>query len=580
MIGSQDTWVQMPTVDLYDTQMMLAAVNAARDMYNRNEQRIKEFNEKYGDFTTPIIADQDWYNREMLGKVYGTINDIYAQGGDPLRNSQDRLRISMMLNSLPYGEYARKKLRSENAKEWFKNMAILNAKGKYDKDFSDFLGENPNQWALNDPGTTSPTEFSTLKEATNDWYNNRTPRSATAEEKQRLGLDPNYDYTLFTDTDLMNIARDQTPGWNNSAISKYYRNLAEKQVASRGIPYTQEDVERQLQRNIASAQQEWKVDPIRGKADEFALDDYRTNNDIRAAGAKEAIQHKYWELQHGYDLDGDGVVTKSERKTVTATINNKSKDEESSYLQDQFDKGVHAYVTGEAGYNLTSKQLEDDSKNFASRAFADTKQLRYATSKEAWQKEKNKYLANKTKRGILDPTALTSYREPVKDMTDAVYIRPGDINKLSNSDELVSRTFGGARRGKERFNTDRTVLKNIGSDNIKMQFTDETYTAPLRYNSGVRAEQRQRVRLYHDIDDPSDATGKTKKTVEIPGDWWFLVQSGDYHRGTYEQKGSDVITYAPSGISNTWSDDIMGEIEPYDRAVNKTVGRKPIKNYE
>ena len=66
---------------------MLAAVNAARDMYNRNEQRIKEFNEKYGDFTTPIIADQDWYNREMLGKVYGTINDIYAQGGDPLREA-------------------------------------------------------------------------------------------------------------------------------------------------------------------------------------------------------------------------------------------------------------------------------------------------------------------------------------------------------------------------------------------------------------------------------------------------------------------------------------------------------------
>ena len=303
MIGSQDTWVQMPTVDLYDTQMMLAAVNAARDMYNRNEQRIKEFNEKYGDFTTPIIADQDWYNREMLGKVYGTINDIYAQGGDPLRNSQDRLRISMMLNSLPYGEYARKKLRSENAKEWFKNMAILNAKGKYDKDFSDFLGENPNQWALNDPGTTSPTEFSTLKEATNDWYNNRTPRSATAEEKQRLGLDPNYDYTLFTDTDLMNIARDQTPGWNNSAISKYYRNLAEKQVASRGIPYTQEDVERQLQRNIASAQQEWKVDPIKGHVDQFALADYNFKKQLALQNDAQAFQKEMAEQAAKDKLD-------------------------------------------------------------------------------------------------------------------------------------------------------------------------------------------------------------------------------------------------------------------------------------
>lgn len=317
MIGSQDTWVQMPTVDLYDTQMMLAAVQAAKDMYNRSEERIKEFNEKYGDFTTPIIADQDWYNREMLGKVYGTINDIYAQGGDPLRNSQDRLRMSMMLNKLPYGEYARKKLRSENAKEWFKNMAILNSKGKYDKDFSEFLGENPNQWALNDPGTTSPTEFQTLKEATNEWYNNRTPRSATAEEKQRLGLDPNYDYTLFTDVDLMNIARDQTPGWNNSAISKYYRNLAEKQVASRGVPYTQEDIERQLQRNIASAQQEWKVDPIKGDVDQFALERFRTDENIRQHKSNAATDYYYkhkddpspTDTEGGYSLLKDFYVT-------------------------------------------------------------------------------------------------------------------------------------------------------------------------------------------------------------------------------------------------------------------------------
>lgn len=62
MIGSQDSWVQMPVMDLYDTQMMLAAVNAARDMYNRSEERMKEFKKEYGDFITPIQADQDWYN--------------------------------------------------------------------------------------------------------------------------------------------------------------------------------------------------------------------------------------------------------------------------------------------------------------------------------------------------------------------------------------------------------------------------------------------------------------------------------------------------------------------------------------
>jgi hypothetical protein len=42
--------------------MMRAAVSVAKDMYDKGEQRIKDFNTTYGDFITPIQADQDWYN--------------------------------------------------------------------------------------------------------------------------------------------------------------------------------------------------------------------------------------------------------------------------------------------------------------------------------------------------------------------------------------------------------------------------------------------------------------------------------------------------------------------------------------
>jgi hypothetical protein len=154
--------------------------------------------------------------------------------------------MMMLINNLPYGEYAKKRVRAENAKEWYKNMGALRAADKYNEDFSRFLGETPDQWDENDPGISSPTQFQTLKAATNEWYNNRSLRSATAKEKIAMGLDPRYDYKLFTDDDLMNIARDQTPGWNGSATARYYRHLAEQQVAAKGLPYTQADVEAQL----------------------------------------------------------------------------------------------------------------------------------------------------------------------------------------------------------------------------------------------------------------------------------------------------------------------------------------------
>jgi hypothetical protein len=37
--------------------MMAMALNAAKDMYEKGEQRIKDFKKEYGDFMTPIMKD-------------------------------------------------------------------------------------------------------------------------------------------------------------------------------------------------------------------------------------------------------------------------------------------------------------------------------------------------------------------------------------------------------------------------------------------------------------------------------------------------------------------------------------------
>ena len=54
MVYANDQWVQLPTRDLYDTQVMAMAINAARDMYEKGQQEMKDFQKAYGDFLTQL----------------------------------------------------------------------------------------------------------------------------------------------------------------------------------------------------------------------------------------------------------------------------------------------------------------------------------------------------------------------------------------------------------------------------------------------------------------------------------------------------------------------------------------------
>ena len=126
-----DNWIQLPTKDLYDTQVMAMAINAARDMYEKGEQRIKDFNTAYGDFITPIQADQDWYNQNVTGKVRDTINSLYARGIDPLRSAEGRAIVAQLVNNIPVGEVAKLRSSAKNAEAFLKARQELEAKGLY-----------------------------------------------------------------------------------------------------------------------------------------------------------------------------------------------------------------------------------------------------------------------------------------------------------------------------------------------------------------------------------------------------------------------------------------------------------------
>ena len=84
---------------------MAMALNAAKDMYEKGEQRIKDFKKEYGDFMSPFAKDMARYG-QIVGDVRNTINDLYARGIDPLRSSEGRALVQSAINNVNPAEMA------------------------------------------------------------------------------------------------------------------------------------------------------------------------------------------------------------------------------------------------------------------------------------------------------------------------------------------------------------------------------------------------------------------------------------------------------------------------------------------
>lgn len=282
-------------------QMVLQAqdqyANALYRDYVRGLEDMKEFNKEYGNFMTPILADQDWYNKNVIDKVRGTIQRMYDAGIDPTRSAQGRAAISQLINSIDVGKVNMLRSSRDAANEYIKNRGLLEAKGLYNADLEErYLGHDLSRWDTIGGGQiwdrTSPVEAKTLKELTESWYNNRTPEILTPEDVKSLGLqyEKGYDYTGFADRHLLDIAAGETPGWTGSIYSDYFRDLAERKVAASGKPYTKADIERQLQYDVATANREWRG--AKREANAYDMLRQQFNNQMALQNDAQAFQRE------------------------------------------------------------------------------------------------------------------------------------------------------------------------------------------------------------------------------------------------------------------------------------------------
>lgn len=302
-------------------QMVLNAnrdyINAVYRDYQQAMADMKEFNEKYGDFTSPIQADMDWYYNNVTGRVKNFINDLYARGVDPLRSQEGRAAIARELATMPTKGIAQVRQSAETAKEYVKTMGALMAQGKYNADLERMAGRDLSTWnTMGDPengisasgvwGASSPTEYKDLNEFTGHIFDKM--------QDEYIGTEGGYDYLGVSRDRRAGALTSQIGGIMNSDLGRFHYAQSKAALESRlGRPVSDAEAMEAFKNDILTSTTEYER-RNRTENKEYARQrDYYYDNKLDAA--KKARDY-YYESVKPFDLDDNGKLDDNEKELI------------------------------------------------------------------------------------------------------------------------------------------------------------------------------------------------------------------------------------------------------------------------
>lgn len=301
-----ETPVAMPSMGVYDTDLMKMYIAGVKDQYEKGQEEMKDFMKLYGDFYSDIPGATEAYNNMTIGGARDMINQMMAAGIDPYKSPEARAAISRYIASRDTATLNRYKRDAENAKAYKAAEAKMKANGTWGSD--DFQramlgGKLLEEWDPNKPFTaTSPYEYKDLDALTAQQF-------APFKAQEFLGYSrPGYMLRGTKPERIQEAIIAAMTDLPNSAQGQYQIELARKQAealaAAEGRTLSPEELQAETNKQL--------YENVKLKADKFfqpkeesdslqqgkILDDYRTNNDIRADRQKKALDHYYWIKQH------------------------------------------------------------------------------------------------------------------------------------------------------------------------------------------------------------------------------------------------------------------------------------------
>ena len=486
MIYGQDEPVLFPVADLYDSGMMGAYLSAVKDQYQRGLKDYDDFVSKYGDFSSPIQKDVEYWNNNTMGPLADAVNQMYANGIDPTRSPEARAVLSRMMRNIPYAKLANMRQSAENAKEYLKNRAQMMANGQWDPDFEKFVlgGKTLEGWDTNTNGMwtrMAPSKWQTLNQYTSHIFDNMEPLYK--------GTKNGYRYTGIDRNDLLNAANPFIQGMLRSDLGSYYYNNALEQVRAENPGMSDADLKaaaiNRFKENIADANRERlrepmpQIDPYEQMRVQNRYE--QSNIRLQAQLAEESQQRAHenaMELQalKNQGKNGRGGSASSEGYSYTNSIHydgiakaisstgtpiyalvadangrlTPAKDANGKYIT----KSVNEASQQELEY--AARNLVKYQQNFSSRVWStmwdNTPQSRTATGKRIAVSPHNPRIINAyidafgTKDAANGPYALFPGHKIEDD--GSVHLTNSDIKSVNSPAQMVAKTAGNRANGK------------------------------------------------------------------------------------------------------------------------------------
>lgn len=262
-------------------------VNAMYQDYLRGLEDMKEFNKNFGDFMSPIQKDMDWYDKNVTGKVRNFINNMYANGIDPLRSAEGRAAVSQLIYSMPTGDIAKVRQSAETAKEYLKSFD-----DDTNPELEKFLGRDLSTWqTIGDDkikgsgvwGYNKASKYQTIDDLIEPIVKNV---DYTYDEPLTKAHNDGNNYYSITRDRLMQAVNDNMSDILATPSGAFHWEQAKKAAAVQGGG---EELAKSIFNNMIGNRLS-DHERVKFEADPFKLDDYRAKNDMRVAAYKHSLE--------------------------------------------------------------------------------------------------------------------------------------------------------------------------------------------------------------------------------------------------------------------------------------------------
>lgn len=454
--------------------------NAVKGAYDEGRQNIADFYKTYGDFMSPIQKDMEWYDKNVTGKVRDTINNLYANGIDPLRSAEGRAAVAQLIYNMPTGDIAKLRQSAETAKNYL-NSIDDNTNPELEK----FLGRDLSSWSTLGDDETLPSGVWSANKASkfqdiNQWTHHLFDDMELSYDPEESKKYPGYKaYTKSADTmrKILDVNLDELL---RTDLGKYYLHKIESEIpetytGNRKQAAINELKERIVSNNLENTQVKLEQDP-------YALARYQ--NSLRGG-------------------------SRGSRKPTGPSYN---------WMNGLFQRGL----TSAFGYDPTTGE-ESAINNIMSDQIGFGQSQRRGTFSGPWAAYKNQANDYVNKFTIYEnPMMFAGILNRKMDNEGSVPLTRADLDNLRTQADIVTSTYGypyphiSTNKDKIKNKFESVPVKKDSEtegeyDGLMMVPYQDVYTSYQRYGNEGAVDQQWKIAIIN------------KRTGEHMGDYWYTI---------------------------------------------------------